>query len=157
MNVQKNKTPPFELSSDLLGIFQYLESLPYKQRKLYIKQHIVSGYPPFFYRYVSLYPNAVSPNEQPNSIDKLRDILVNSSLWLSGREHFNDPFDTHAEVVIEASNPQQLREKMKQLYKLHQPDIKWIERERKINASMANQSELLANLTLAMKIGRAHV
>lgn len=92
------------------------------------------------YRYISLDP------KNSESIKRLRDIIVESTLWLSSREAFNDPFDTKAKVIIDSS-PATLRTKIRRLLKTHKPELSGVKRNQEVDRTMANQQELLSNIS----------
>ena len=139
MNEAKNKAPDFPSSDYIRNLENTLENLSYFERRVFLKKRVVKNYPRFFYRYISL------DSADNNSINKLRDIIVESTLWLSSSDAFNDPFDTKAKVIINSS-PDKLRGKIKQLLKTHKPELGGIRRNQEINRIMANQSELLKNI-----------
>ncbi len=75
-------------------LFARIYHLPYRQRRGEFSRRVVTGYPRFLYRYGSL--NA-------DNIDRARDLIVRSELWLSSPTDFNDPFDTAAHVVFDGT------------------------------------------------------
>ena len=136
----KNKAPEFQKSDYVQGLERALEDLSYFERRVYLHKKVVSNYPHFFYRYISIEP------KDENSFNKLRDVIINSTFWLSSREGLNDPFDTKAKVIIEGS-ANKLRNKIKELLKIHKPELGGIKRNQEINRVMANQTELLKNVS----------
>jgi len=75
-------------------LFACVYHLPYRVRRGEFNRRVVTGYPRFLYRYGTL--NA-------NNIDRVRDVIVRSELWLSSPADFNDPFDTAAHVTFDGS------------------------------------------------------
>ena len=139
MNVRKNKAPNFPSSDYIKNLEIALENSSYFERRIFLKKRVVKSYPRFFYRYISL------DSTENKSINKLRDIIVESTLWLSSRDAFNDPFDTKAKVTIQGP-PDKLRNKIKKLLKTHKPELGGVQRNQEIDRKMANQSELLKNI-----------
>lgn len=139
MNEAKNKAPDFPSSDDIRKLEKTLEKLSYFERRVFLKKKVVSNYPRFFYRYISFEP------EDDNSIKKLRDTLINSSLWLSSRAAFNDPFDTKAKFIIDGK-PQIIRNRLNELIKKHHPNLGGIKRKNKVDEIMANPTEFQAKL-----------
>lgn len=84
----------------------------------------------FIYRYSSLLP------EDETSIDRLKDVVLRSRLWLSSPEDFNDPFDSKAQAVYEPDTRKR-RAKIEQLVRTHAPHLSWSEKREKINQMMA--------------------
>ena len=140
MNEAKNKAPDFPSSDYIRSLERTLENLSYFKRRVFLNKRVVSNYPHFFYRYISLNP------ADDNSIKKLRDVIINSSLWLSSRNGFNDPFDTKAKIIIDGSS-KKLRTKIKALLKSHKSEIGGVKRAQEIDRIMANQPELLKNIS----------
>lgn len=139
----KKITPPFEHGSEFANLLSNVSKLSYLQKRIFLHKLNKNPHPHFFYRYVSL---DVKSDE---SIEKLRDVIVNSHLWLSSKEGFNDPFDTQAKTVI-LGNPQQLRNKLNKSYKQLAPDVSGIKRKEAINKLMANQSDMLERVSKAV-------
>lgn len=143
MSEQKNKAPDFPSSDFIESLERSLKKLSYFDRRVFLKKRVVSNYPRFFYRYVSLDSTNIS------SMNKLRDVIFHSSLWLSSRNGFNDPFDIKAKVIIDGK-PENLRNKIKGLLKIHKPKLGGIKRTQEINRIMTNQAELLKNVNNSM-------
>lgn len=143
MSEAKNKAPNFPSSDYIRNLERTLENLPYYERRVYLKKKVVSNYPRFFYRYISI--NLTDEN----SIKKLRDVVINSSLWLSSRNGFNDPFDIKAKFIIDGGTLK-FRNKIKGLLKKHKLELGGVKRTKEINRIMANQPELLKNLNDSM-------
>lgn len=101
-------TPPFPNPPDIAPHLSYLEGLPYRERRTAIKRRVHPQYPRFFYKFRALDPN------DARSIAKLRTLLVESRLWMSHHESFNDPFDMKAQVVLEGT-ARQMEDRFKAL------------------------------------------
>ena len=132
----KNQTPNFGHSQKFSEQLFQISKLSYLKRRVFLKRAVKNPSSSFLYRYISLNVN------DDSSIEKLRDVIVNSRLWLSSREGFNDPFDTQAKVIIEG-NPIQLRKKLNELYKRLEPNLIGVKRKTAIEKLMANQSLIL--------------
>src|SRR5205085_11235695 len=70
------------------------------------------------------------PNDQ-QSVVELRDMVVESLLWMSSPEAFNDPADLQATWVIEGSAGE-LRTRIDALVKEQEPGLSFKQRERKV-------------------------
>ena len=90
------------------GVLVHLEGLPHWGRRLFIKRRMPGQYPRFLYKYASLNP------EDNTSVDRMRDLVVRSHLWLSDHERFNDPFDLTANIVL-VGTERQWKERFKAL------------------------------------------
>ena len=98
------------MSIELEDWIAAISRLPYFERRLQIADHV---YPPlsrFVYKYRTLDEN------DPSSIDRVRDIVANSNLWLSSPEDFNDPFDMSATIVVKAKGRER-RSRIKRMIK----------------------------------------
>lgn len=139
----KKQTPNFEHSQKFSELLFQISKLSYLKRRVFLKRTVKNPYPSFLYRFISLDLN------DDKSIEKLRDVIINSRLWLSSREGLNDPFDTQAKVVIEG-NPNQLRKKLNESYKRLEPEIKGVKRKEAIDKLMADQSLMLERVKNAV-------
>lgn len=75
-----------------------LMRLGYRARRRWLRRGVWSSkHPRRLYKY-----RAVEPGNQ-QSVDELRDMVVESLLWMSSPEGFNDPADLQATWVIEGS------------------------------------------------------
>ena len=72
----------------------YASGLPYFKRRLEITTRIVPPQTRYLYKFLAINPDSA------DSIQRTRDILVRSRLWLSSPLEFNDPFDMSAQVVV---------------------------------------------------------
>lgn len=92
---------------------------PYRE----IRKHltIVNSYPRFLYTYIS----------SDIKDEWLRSILIDSDLYLSSPQDFNDPFDTSANVIY-TGTPQKNRLRYKQLIKDRMPGISRAQRREKL-------------------------
>ncbi len=90
-------------------LLAHIHSLSYWERRLFLAKRISDNYPHFQYKYKALASDPAGPQAR-----HLRDIIVDSRLWLSSPLDFNDPFDMTARVVFEG-DPDTVRRRFKQL------------------------------------------
>ena len=76
-------------------VISQIYALRYRPCRLVLRRTI--GYPSFLYKY-----RAFSASDE-QSVRRLRDLLIDSDLWLSSPNDFNDPFDMSAAVVMEGT------------------------------------------------------
>jgi len=74
-----------------------LWSLDYEGRRRFLWHRTFPRPSRFLYKFRSLFP----ANE--TSVDRLRDVLVRSRLWLSSPFDFNDPFDMSAKFIVDGT------------------------------------------------------
>lgn len=99
---------PSELHSD--PIVRHVNSLDYWNCRLFLAKRVgPEKYPHFQYKFKALAADAIERRAK-----QLRDIIVESRLWLSSPRDFNDPFDMTARVIIEGET-KELRQRFKQL------------------------------------------
>ncbi len=113
-------------NADLLT--HYLASLPYPERRKKI-QGSANDIPRFFYKYLG--PNI--------KCEWLRDLLIDSKLFLKSPSDFNDPFDMKGQVLDEP-NVDKKREYLKALYKRQVPLLNWKQRQVEVNKMMCSLS-----------------
>jgi len=77
----------------------------------------------FLYKFRTLFP------ADESSVDRMRDILMRSKLWLSSPVDFNDPFDMSAKFIAGATIEEK-RERIKELLK--NQGLKWSEIQREL-------------------------
>lgn len=70
-----------------------IQELPYWDRRIAINRMTKPRLKRFIYKYRAI------DSADDISIDRLRDLIVKSKLWLSSPKDFNDPFDMSAKVV----------------------------------------------------------
>jgi len=87
--------PP--LQPEVQATLSHLEALSYFQRRREINRIFKPKPPRFLFRFVSFDP------EEKTSIDRIRNVLVHSKLWLSSPKDFNDPFDMSIKIEVAAS------------------------------------------------------
>lgn len=116
-----------------------LHSLPYRDRRARICELLQTRYPRFLYRYTRL------KSDDALSVERLREIVVYSELWLSSPPDFNDPFDMSAVLLFEGTPAQRRSFIAAQLRRWH-PDVLSKQRARRIEETMAHQDVMEATL-----------
>lgn len=102
--------PPFPTSHIHQSAIRQIEEMNLWERRLFLaKEPQKSSYPHFLYKFKSL-----RSGKDDARIKQLRDILVESRLWLSSPRKFNDPFDMTARVIFEGTT-QEIRDRFKTL------------------------------------------
>ena len=74
-----------------------VKQLSYRERRYLLHRKLPKPYPHFLYKFQSVDPG------ETMSINYLRDIIIESKLWLSSPNDFNDPFDSSAKITAEGS------------------------------------------------------
>lgn len=80
--------------AQLRTFFRVLGTANYYQTRKLLKQY-ASKYPRFLYKFRRL--------QTPEDVNRLREIVVRSELWLSSPKEFNDPFDMSVRFVFDAT------------------------------------------------------
>lgn len=120
-------TFPLELSSSKL--VKQLRAWPYKQRRSYCWDNFQPRFERFTYRYSSF-------NSEDNiSIERAKDVLLRSSMWLSAPQDFNDPFDCHAQTINEESATKR-RAKVDLLIRKFEPNLNGLKRRHRVDQLM---------------------
>jgi hypothetical protein len=102
-----------------------LSNLPDYGKRIWLQSGNRTHYPRFVYRYLG-----------PSVRDEyLCDYLVESLFYLNSVEEFNDPFDMGAYVTV-SSDPKKRIEKFKKILKVHNPQLRWKQRQKEINKMM---------------------
>ncbi len=117
--------PP--LRPEIQRILSQLESLPYFERRLKISRIFNPRPARFLYKYIGF--NA----DDETSIDRARDILVRSRLWLSSPEDFNDPFDMSIKIIITGPASER-KARLKEICKSQ--GMKWKDTEERVKQLM---------------------
>ena len=86
-------------------VLHALMTAPLWSRRKYLRR---AGYPRFLYKYRSF------DHEDVSSVSRLRDVAIDSKLWLSSPLDFNDPFDMSTRIVVDGS-PLKRRARISQL------------------------------------------
>ncbi len=106
---------PFEV------ILNHVQGLSYWQRRVFLWKQDTSRASRFLYKFRSL-----SPCDQ-TSVDRIRDVLLRSRLWLSSPLDFNDPFDMSAKFIVDATVSEK-RNRLRDLLKAQGLKSKQIEK-----------------------------
>ncbi len=126
-----------------------VQSLPYFNRRCVIARLVQPGLSRFLYKYRSVDPSAA------DSINRLKDTLVRSRLWLSSPMDFNDPFDVSAKVVA-SGTPKERRDRLDDWLK--QQRLPWKERKRQLREHMKEPvEEFEKKLSIAFRKGQEDV
>jgi len=89
------KQPSIDLSDrELNQYLTWLEDKSYHERRCILRQQVRPRLPRFRYKFRSI--NTIDAD----SVSRLREILVDSKLWLASPESFNDPFDMSAKIIV---------------------------------------------------------
>ena len=127
--MQKQTAPAFSTVATNNAL-EEASRLALPERTAWLNSNL-SELPDNLYKYLSLNP------EDNCSVEKLRDTIVNSCLWLSPPTHFNDPFDMTLHLELER-DPIKLRETMKSGFKRFNPEAGYKARAEFVEKHMAN-------------------
>jgi hypothetical protein len=116
------------------AIEQWLVAKPYFFRRIALAKQFRPEAPRFIYKYRSISPDNLQ------SIRHLRDVLIESKLWLSSPRDFNDPFDMSASVSFEGSAASK-RARFKVLIAQHDKDANFKARRVRLEQSMTKPHE----------------
>lgn len=105
---------------DVHELIRHIHNLPYAERRKLIAD--IASYNRFMYKYRSL------DSSDATSIDRIRDVVVRSRLWLSSPVDFNDPFDMSGKIVVASTAAERLN-RFKTALK--ERGVSYKERERK--------------------------
>jgi hypothetical protein len=83
-------------------MFEALIALPYFMRRLGIRKHLKPPPARFLYKFRAS-PRDPSPDAKRDYLSRMRQIMVDSELWLSSPSDFNDPFDTAGRFEIKGT------------------------------------------------------
>lgn len=111
-------------SIDLESITKALESIPVRLRRKIITRFPKNPYPRFVYKYRNLDPHST------DSIERLKQIVLNSKLWLSSPEDFNDPFDMGMHITVDGTTKEKLQ-RFQTLVKNHS-QLSWKKRQAEV-------------------------
>jgi hypothetical protein len=122
------KAPGPPSRDEFAAQIQYLESLGYRERR-YVLWHRNK---PRLRRHI--YKFRAFNSSDRESIERFRDILIQSRLRLASPREFNDPFDMIPKIVIEGTAAE-IRQRLDAVYKGQ--GIEWAERRKQTPASNA--------------------
>jgi hypothetical protein len=84
-------------------MFEALIAMPYFMRRLGIRKYLKPPPPRFLYKFRAS-PSDSSPGARHRYVHRMRQIMVESELWLSSPSDFNGPFDTMGCFEIRGTN-----------------------------------------------------
>jgi hypothetical protein len=110
-----------ELSVDEIieSVSRSMSRRSYRERLDYMRTHEISRF---------LYKFRPAPTDA-RSIRPIRDIIVNSALWLGSPEGFNDPFDAKAKLIVDSTSEER-RKRFNEIFK--REGMPFHERERQV-------------------------
>jgi hypothetical protein len=88
-------------------MFEALIAMPYFMRRLGIRKYLKPPPPRFLYKFRAS-PSDLSLAARDQYVHRLRQIMVDSELWLSSPSDFNDPFDTAGNFEIKGTSAKRL-------------------------------------------------
>ena len=140
--------PEMPTNDALDQIHANLASLSFLHRRAALRRE---GFPRFLYKFRHAEPH-------DDVITRLRSIIVESHLWLSHHESFNDPFDMKAYMVLDGTD-RQIRERFKALVADHSAAPRRQRKEMLGNIMNMPRDAMLAHLnqTLRLSAGRAGI
>lgn len=121
---------------EFLKLLDRLQEVPYFKRRVLISKTFNPKPSRFLYKY-----RTVDENDTI-SMNRLRDIIVKSKLWLSSPIDFNDPFDMSGKISVAATADEKF-DRINKLIKDHK--IRFKERKRKRVEFMRMSTEALGN------------
>lgn len=115
---------------DIAAVFAALARGSYRDRRRFLRRKVRPSYPRYIYKFRRLDPDRADANRS------LVDILVESRLWLSSPESFNDPFDMTARVIAQCDVATKKR-KLSALLSEHRPNLDRNEHARELARMLA--------------------
>lgn len=128
-----------ERDVDIGRLMSALARASYQERRKFLRRITKPAYPRYLYRYR---PGYVGGGEWSA---RLRDILVESRLWLSAPADFNDPFDMTGRVVLTSSG-KDIRARVEKLIKEQRQNLKWKERKVEVSRIMYDWQNTMPEL-----------
>lgn len=131
MDTEIRLAPPKPSFSNFDSLERQIASLTYWNCRLFLAHRVgPDKYPHFQYKYKALPVDSASPRAK-----ELRDIVLESRLWLSSPRDFNDPFDMTAHVLMQGTTGQ-IRMRFKQLIE-EKSGLPWKKRRVMLDTFMA--------------------
>ncbi len=124
--------PPIQ-ATDAVPELARVVGLPYRERRRALRVLFEAKYPRFLYRYTA-------PRDE-RSIERLRDVVVASELWLSSPRDFNDPFDMTAALDFTGTTEQKRAHILARLERYHAEVPESLRRQR-AEEILADESQL---------------
>ena len=118
---------------DLETFFSRLDHQSVWQRRVTFQHRVKPRHPRFLYKYLRFEP------ADAESIRRAADIIVESRLYLSDHESFNDPFDMKADVLF-SGTMEEKRQRFKKIID-EKSTKQWKERQQELNRFMARPHE----------------
>ena len=116
---------------DFNTLVKHLSGLGYRERRKTLWRRNRPRQPRFLYKFRSF------DASDSTSVERLRDILLQSRLRLSSPTEFNDPYDMAVKIVVEGTAVQ-IRQRLERLLTVR--GMKFAARQRELNRMMANQA-----------------
>jgi hypothetical protein len=91
------------LPGSIRPMFEALIAMPYFARRLGIRKYLKPPPARFLYKFRAS-PSDSSPAARDQYVNRMRQIMVDSELWLSSPRDFNDPFDTTGSFKIKGTS-----------------------------------------------------
>lgn len=101
----------------------------YRQTREYAWKHFEPRLERFTYRYRAVFPG------DSVSLDRLRDTLIRSRLWLARAGDFNDPFDSRAHFYADG-NLEERRKRLDRLARNNAPQLSGLKRKKLVDQMM---------------------
>ena len=98
-----------------------VEPLNYRELRHFLWGNVCPRPKRFLYRFREVKP------DDPESINRIRQIIVGSQLWLSSPEDFNDPFDMSAEIIVKGTLKER-KQRFHEFLKTQRKDLSWKKR-----------------------------
>jgi hypothetical protein len=117
---------------------ELIQSMTPFQRRCHLRQKRPLE-SPFLYKYRALDPN------DSQSVSRVKEVLLESNLWLSPPSDFNDPFDMAAKIVFEGTTSSK-RERITRLVKAQSGNLNFKARALHVTQIMTKAATLLPNL-----------
>lgn len=126
----------------LAPLVEAMRNLTHPMRRKLLRENLLNALPPFLYKYYGF------DHTSQTSIDRLRQIILDSRLWLSSPVDFNDPFDMSSYVDYEAK-PLEKRRRIERMLANVEPHLSKKEIQSRITDLMLRQDELILRAKVA--------
>ena len=128
---------PDRSKAELEALLHRFQGVDYWRRRQLLWHRVRPRLDRFLYKFRALVP------ADSTSVDRIRDVIVRSRLWLSSATDFNDPFDMAAKIVVDGT-AQQKRTRFNELLKRQGKTLK--ERLKALPTLVARTNDNLAAL-----------
>lgn len=125
------------MDAGLRASFDALDSSPRFERRLKFRS---SPYPRFLYKY--------RPLDKSEHKNRLQNYLVDSMLWLSSSQSFNDPFDMTCHIVFDG-HPRDKRNRVLRLLENQISPMNKAQKSAKVSELMASPEKLIETVRRA--------